>query len=336
MRKTLTTKQYRGLVLFVFGFVSAIHAQEPPGGAMPAGALPGAEYPPYLVKTYKDNAEQIVQLRKTAVDTTLPLDARYKALAILMNEYPVTATHLAADLVSDRQDKIATAAVELLVADVVMSDHKMRPGEPRTAKAKSMMEQNERSRNALRKAINDPRPEIQSRAASTLASLSDEKALAIIQDAARQGRCTAKAAVNYFALAKSDVSAPYLEKYADDPGAETQSAAVGYLAAYPKYQERAKEKYLSNENAPIEVRKAAARSLAKKGEHALPILNDQRTPPELYRETIETYVKSKNEKLTKPEIKNLRDSIEIYQRSKPESDLKDVAQKLEKLDESKR
>ena len=160
---------------------------------------------------------------------------------------------------------------------------------------------------ALRPAILDERDKIRIEAASILASLGDENALALINEAAAGGIIPAVEAANYFTLAGTPVANAYLAEYLGDRDAGAQETAVGYLATIPEYQPQIREEYFLNPSADPSVRLAALQSLGLYDPdfpaYALTVLSREDVEPVFAGMTIQGYVASIEQRgLLTPEI----------------------------------
>ena len=229
-------------------------------GASDISDLEFAIVDPSIAAFYADGADEIDQLFEVARKAQ-SADERISALAELAGIYPIAGEVLSRELVSDSETEVALFAVRTLQGAVVMMDHGPMgdmPGFPALAAA---MQSHEQSIEALRPAILDERDEIRIEAASILASLGDEEALALINEAAAGGVIRAVEAANYFTLAGTPAANAYLAEFLGGGDAGAQETAVGYLAAVPEYQSRIREGYFLNPEADPSVRLAASKSL---------------------------------------------------------------------------
>jgi len=239
---------------------------------------------------YERNAERVEDLRGlTKIGSA---ESRIKALEGLLIEYPGAALDRAAELVSDSNEEVAVAAVRVLAASIVMTDH-VHHGSM-TPEAEQVIARAEAVRAVLRTLILDGRLVVREEATRSLASMSDPAALKAIDEAASQSKITAVQAVNYLGLAHVKASAPYLEKYLDNGSGSTRKAAIAYLAPYPEYQPRIRDAILFNGEADNATRAYAAQTLSRYdkefGTYALLVTNDSETPASVAASTVSAYV----------------------------------------------
>jgi HEAT repeat protein len=222
-------------------------------------------------------------------------------------------------LVSDSQEPIAALAATILASAIVMSDH------PHSQGANSIVAvQHDLAREALRKALTDPRRSVRDPAARMLASLSDDSALTKINEAAASGLYTEVEAINYLGLSNPDVSSKYMERYLQaTPTA--QAAAIAYLGSNPAYQSAIRQRYLLSNDAPDVARTAAAKALSRFDPafvtYAPGLISAKTLPPEAYAEVVTGYVTRTSGRLDKLQIERIDNDIREYKSLRPDQTL---------------
>jgi hypothetical protein len=316
---------------FAHGLAGA--GEHPADGKM--GQLP-THPDPFLANYYQTNAAEIEKLRAVAVDVKRSADERLKALQTLRAKFPDPAVAVAAELVADKSEKIAALAVTLVTGAAAMSNHRA-PDDAHASPAMAyMMRKHELAKDALRKVVADPRATIRKPAASTLASLSDEKALEKIAAGAQAGVYNDAEAVKLYGLARTEASGKYLVKYLDpSKPAAIQAAAVRHLAESPRYRTQVRDTYLYNPKAPMEARVSAARVLAKDPATATPLLANPQAPPELYEAVLDSYLQARGAELSPAQIEYLKKAVQNYRGAQPAAPLKGVEARLLKLQKAK-
>ncbi len=273
---------------------------------------------------YSEHRTEITKLLNTA-QSAPSVQERLVAFEALSISFPDAASLEAARLVGDEVTAVAVMAAEVLASSIVMSDHSH--GEARSPYHEFTLATHERARRALLAAIQDPRPEVRSTAASILASLSDADALQRIDAATAAGLYSQVEAVNYFGIAKPSVGVQYLERYLETGSTEARASAVQYLSANPRYQARIRDRILFNSHELVPVRTAAAKALGQHDKlfntYAFSMALNPKIPPQVYLEIWRTYLSSEeNLKSLDPQRqKALRQSLKSFSKSNPKIDV---------------
>ncbi|MDE0697142.1 MAG: hypothetical protein OXH76_15065 [Boseongicola sp.] len=303
-RRTLAVRSSAAMMALAAG-ISLSYADSHIG-AIGISGLELAIIDPSIAAFYAESADEIDRLVVIA-RTGGSADERISALSEIASNYPVVAEVLSRELIGDSETEIALFAVQALQGAVVMMDHGPMEDLASFPALAAAMQSHAQSIGALRPAIMDERDEIRIKAASTLASLGDEKALTLINAAAASGTIRAVEAANYFTLAGTSAANAYLANYLRDGDAGAQETAVGYLAAVPEYQSRIRDGYFLNPDADPSVRLAASKSLGlydpEFPDYALTVLSGDDLEPAFAGTTIQGYVASIEQRgLLTPEI----------------------------------
>ena len=320
------TVRYRAGLVLVCGLAVAALGGDGRGGHPGTGGesvVPTDHPDPFLAKYYQDNKEKIeaIYARAKAADATA--EERLKAFQELRGKYPEAAKRAAANLVADKDAKVAAYAVKVAGAAAVMSDHKMPAGHamPANPHAAYMMQEHERAKQALRTVVADDRKGVGVEAAKTLSALSDAKGLDAIVQASEKGVYKPAEAAGLIGLAAPKVATPYLNRYLAEGAVTTPEAkktAVGILAKYPEQRDRIQKEYLFNPNADLPLRLAATGVIAAKPDAIVGLLADPSgLPPELYVKSVSTYARAKGGKLTDAERKQLQDAVQKIKAKHP-------------------
>jgi hypothetical protein len=285
---------------------------------------------------YHANASSIDELEGMVKDTARPVAQRTTALETLAVRFHDAAVITAIQVVRDPSVEVASAALELLAASIVMSDHRRHDMDHLTPLQQFLMQQHTETRKALRIALADTRPNVRSIAAVSLASLSDEDALKLLQAGVEKGLYTEDEAVNYFGLADPDVGASYIMPYLQR-GPTAMQAAVGYLGANRQYQALVRDKVFLNLQAPPETRAAAAKVLSQYdsafSSYALTVTLDPKTPPNVYTEVLDGYLTQSQAKgqINPAQISVLKEALKNYRAIRPGVDLQAIEKRLDAL-----
>jgi HEAT repeat protein len=293
--------------------------------------------PADLQRYYDENQEAIKPLIAIIGDKKAPAEKRLAAFDQLRVGYPRAALDPAIALVNDENVELATTAVTFLSSIVVMMNHgpglanAHHGGDDSIAKAVD----------ALRKAIQDQRQPVREIAAASLASLNDETALKSVQASFAAKKISDVEALQYITLAKPEIGAGYVAGFLDKSSLKAQSQAISYLSSSAEYRGRIK-KYLLNEAAPVEIRAAAAKGLARNdpqfGNYAAALVANSKLPSPVFdnlvsemgrdvpasdmKNVLTNAIKAQSEKGTPDalRIETLKDSITRYEAVRPELD----------------
>jgi hypothetical protein len=281
---------------------------------------------------YQENAARIDALRAAVVNPSTPAADRFSGLQQLQLQYRYAAVPTAAALISDPQLEIAELAAKILANALVMSDH---PQTGHTDAVSLGMQQHGPAREALRKAVVDPRPSVRDIAASLLTSISDKQTLELIDRGVQQGLYSPVQAVNYHGLANSDISAEHIAPYLTGPNVNAQVAAVSYLGANPQYQPMIKERFLDAATAPDAARTAAASTLSRYDQrfsaYAETTLQNRSLPPAAFEVIAKNYVAKASERSTAAKIQTVEGLLQGYLQSNPAADLSGLQRQIQIL-----
>ncbi|MEQ1826897.1 MAG: hypothetical protein ABL921_13165 [Pirellula sp.] len=289
---------------------------------------------PDFLERYQRNAAEIKQLQDDVKNAQRSEIERFADYRKLKGKYPDHALHLARELVADTSSKIAEFAVSILGSAVVMSDHKMSHSGEKTRLEAYIMQRHEFALKSLRGAQLDSRREIRNRATQTLASLSDEIGLQNIVQGAKAGRYSEIETVNHLGLAKPEISLNLIQPYLQSDSADVQAAAVHFLASSTTYRNIIRDTILLNADAPLLARLAASEHIGSDPNIALLVLNDGKTPPELFQRTMLTYLHSGDKQYSSAELNSLRSVLETYRKDKDNVNFKELETELNKLKQS--
>jgi len=284
---------------------------------------------PKLAQYYRSNSDTIDRLGARATNSAAPLNERLSALQQLQREFRYAAVPTAAKLIRDPLEPMALAAVSILADAVVMSDH---PHATHAKGGKSLVElQHNLARDALQEALADTRRPVREIAAKTLASISDEDALAKINDGAARGLYSDVEAVNYLGLSNPDTSAKYIQPYLD-ASPLAQAAAVTYLGANPTFQATIRQRYLENVAAPEVAKIAAAKTLSRFDTafvaYAPNLINAKSLPPEAYKELVNGYLARTAGRLDAMQLQGIDKALDEYIKIRPDHDLGGLKDRL--------
>lgn len=244
-----------------------------------------------------------------AADVAPSRDKADRLQALANSDYKASIDE-ALSLVSDSDTNVAVTAAGILADALVMSDHQMNSDLELMPWQRKMMEDHTKVREGLYGALNDQRQEVREIAATMLASLSDERALEIIDRQAQEGVYDDSEAVNYLGLARPQVSATYIIAYLEKGSDKAQESAVQYLGRNREFQSQVVDKVLMNDSSAIEVRRQAADLLSEYDPnfttYAVELLRKADLPVEVYRSISEGYLE--NILTPDPDIKNSMES----------------------------
>jgi hypothetical protein len=292
---------------------------------------------PILARRYREGAEEIEALRAIALDKTKDSDQRTAALRELARKYPDAVLTPAAELVTDPDTPVAVFAAQRLASAAVMSDHPATHANDEAVPPylRLMMWRHRVAREGLRLIVQDPRPEVKTIAATSLATLSDSIALDKIEAGRNSGVYSDIEAANYFGLADPEVGVPYIQELLRGGSPEAQATAVSYLGSNPAYQELVRNEYLLNSDAPVQVRSAAAAALGQYDSsftsYATTLTADPALPPEVYKQVIQGYIAQSRGELQPTEADALKTAVENYSKDWPDADLSDVLETLKSI-----
>lgn len=254
-----------------------------------------------LQSYYRENAAEIKRLQDIVENASAAEDQRKKALGELAFKFEDASLPLAAKLVSDPATGLASDAVNLLSNSIVMANHGDHTGNhpPDTTLSpwsNYVTAQHEIARDALRKALTDPRPDIRAISLRGLLSLSDEVALKSVQERAKKGELTDAEAVRLCAQAVSNPGRACVFGYLTDGSSDAKVAAVDVLGSIPSYRPLVRNKIFFNTNADPKTRSAAAEVLSRYDpsfmNYALTVTADPKTPPEVYTSALAGFARS--------------------------------------------
>jgi hypothetical protein len=281
---------------------------------------------------YRENAAKIDALRAVAIDASALAADRLAKLEQLQLQYRYAAVPTAALLVSDPQLEIAELAAKILTRAVVMSDH---PHPDHTDSVSLAMQQHGPAREALRKAVLDPRPSVRDIAVSSLASLSDKQTLELIDRGVQQNLYSPVQAVNYHGLANPDIAAEHIVAYLSGPNVGAQAAAVSYLGANPQYQPLIKQRFLDSDTAQDVVRVAAANTLGRFDpqfpNYAETTLQDKSLSPAAFETVAKNYFARIDDRSKAVKVFAIEDLVQKYVNVNPNADLSDLQRQIQGL-----
>jgi len=277
---------------------------------------------PALAAYYREHAGDVERLQSTVENKAAPMNARQQAFAELSRDYPDSAVVSAAKIITDPSTEIALKATEILANSVVMSGHGTQlvamaaPMSPIQAYHKSL---HDSSRNALRVALNDPRPEVRTAAVRALVPLSDEAAITVLQQSAKAGHIPDAEAVKYCASLTSDLGRGCLLNFLAEGSPAAKNVAVQYLGSIPTYQPLVRNKIFLSSDTDPGLRAAAADTLGRYDpsftNYALAVTLDPKTPPQVFASTVRSYVQraSAQGKLDFAQRTAITKAVENYQ-----------------------
>ncbi len=264
--------------------------------SLPGWALDDAiiNHPDREIAASYQAAETEIEGLQARVGANGDTEDRLAAFAQLAQNYPLAAEILARDYVGDKDEAVALFAIQVLQDATVMSNHHVGGMAGLLPRVRHMMEQHEKSRAALRPAVEDKRDGIRMEVATYLASLGDAEALnAIETDGA--GLYSDVERANLFTLAGGEIGEKFLARYITGEGdIAAQRTAVGYLGSIPAYQPQIRIQYYLNGKAPTELRVTAADTLAIHDssfpEYALVAVSGQEVDPAFLAAAVGGYV----------------------------------------------
>ena len=235
------------LLLLIIGFVSFAISQN---------------YLDHLSKEkrafYQDNLEKIEGLKKQVLNTDLADKERVAALLELQFKYPEVVLEIALELIDDPSLALANYGTDILSVELVKMNHSTNSSD---SYHQLTMDRVNRATEALQQALFNSKPSVRNKAASTLASGSNDQALKNIVEAQQKQLFTESEAVNYLGLSDPSVSFPYLEKYFSNP--EINKTAFTYAINTEESREKVILEYIKNPDKSPEVVDAAINVLAK-------------------------------------------------------------------------
>jgi hypothetical protein len=263
------------------------------------GAEPVSNPDPVLAAYYREHAGDIQRLQSIVENRAAPVSARQQALEDLSRDYHDSALASAAKIITDPATDIALRAIEELANSVVMSGSEGGDAHVAVAAVKSPAQAyhdslHDLARNALRVALTDPRPEVRKGALRALVPLSDEAALAAVQQSAKAGQIPETDAVKYCALATSKQGRACLINFLAEGSPAAKNVAVQYLGSIPSYQPLVRNKIFLSADTDPTLRATAAEVLGRYDpgytNYALTVTLDPKTPPELFASAVKSYV----------------------------------------------
>jgi hypothetical protein len=300
--------------------------------------------PAELQGYYEANQSLIDRIRGVAEDSSRPVEERQKAFENLRIGFPRAALDTAIKLSSSDSSPLAVDATTFLASVVVMMNHgptldshDAHDGDQSVAKAVA----------GLRKASSDRRQEVREIGAASLASLNDEPTLKMVQSSYKERKISDVEALQYITLAKPDVGAGYAADFLDKSSTKAQSEAISYLSANEQYRGKIKG-YLLNENAPVEIRAAAAKGLARNdpafGAYAPGLVANSKLPSPVFSglvsemsgklsaDVVENVLsKAIQGRPDKTKLDTLKDSIIRYEAVRPELDTGALQNSIKRL-----
>jgi hypothetical protein len=300
--------------------------------------------PPELQSYYEANQSVIKPLIATAENVGSPIEERLRAFEQLCVGYPRVALDTAIKLSRDQNLALAVGATNFLSSVVVMMNHgptldshDAHGGDNSIARAVA----------SLREATLDPRQAVREIAAASLTSLNDEPTLKSIQSSYNKKKISDVEALQYITLAKPEIGADYVANFLDKSSVKAQSEAISYLSSNEQYRAKIKN-YLFNEGAPVEIRAAAAKGLARNdpafGNYAPSLVANSKLPSavfnslvsemsgnlsaEVVKNVLSQAIQAKPDKY---KFDTLMNSITRYESVRPELDTGSLQNSLRKL-----
>jgi hypothetical protein len=311
----------------------------------PMGGVRGqTSVPPELQSYYEANQAVIKPLIATAENKGSPVEERARAFEQLSVGYPRAALDTAIKLAGDENLALAIGATTFLSSVVVMMNHgptldshDAHGGDQSVTKAVA----------SLRKAALDPRQSVREIAAASLTSLNDEPTLKSIQSSYKEKKISDVEALQYITLATPELGAEYVASFLDKSSVKAQSEAISYLSSSEQYRAKIKN-YLFNEGAPVEIRAAAAKGLARNdpafGAYAPSLVANSKLPSpvfnslvsemsgnlstEVVKNVLSQAIQAKPDKY---KFDTLMNSITRYESVRPELDTGSLQNSLRKL-----
>jgi hypothetical protein len=324
-------------IVICFSFAATMCAPMRPAEAQ-------TSVPPELQSYYDANQAEIKPLITTAENAGSPVEERARAFERLIVGYPRASLDTAIKLTGDENLGLAVGATTFLSSVVVMMNHgptldshDAHGGDQSIAKAIA----------SLRKAALDPRQPVREVAAASLTSLNDETTLKLIQSSYFEKKISDVEALQYITLSRPDLGADYVATFLDKSSVKAQSEAISYLSSNEQYRAKIKN-YLFNEAAPVEIRAAAAKGLARNdpsfGTYAPSLVANSKLPSPVFN----SLVSEMSGNLSTDVVKNvlsqaiqakpdrykfdtLMNSITRYESVRPELDTGSLQNSLRKL-----
>ena len=244
---------------------------------------------------YLENQNTVQSLLETVMATDTNYVGRLTAFETLSNLYPEAALYSATLLIDDESDRIATESTWLLADEITMTNHPF-VGRVDPNSHATVVQRNEAARSALRSALMDERYAVRDVAASSLAGLGDVLALESIRSGVDKGIYLPVEAVNYFALAQSEVGSVYIEPFLHADSNDAKLAAVTYLGPQTAYSNYVRDEIFFNVDEDPQVRAKAAEVLSRFDDnyssYVLPVILEPNSSPDVASAVLEGYYNS--------------------------------------------
>ncbi len=261
---------------------------------------------PEIGEYYRSNEKDILRLTRQVKDSSLGEERRIGAFEQLHKSYSDPAIALAASLVTDDVEAVASKASRILANAGVMMSHKMPSDVDRStlpSAIRHLMKRNHLVLKALREAVADPRKGVREPAARVLAGQSDEIGLRNIADAKNKGVYSDQEHVRLLSLGSPESCAPYLAPYMRNDDEDVRRTAIECLGTLPQYQGQIRDSYLFNDAAPMALRIAAAESLPNVD--FLPLIASADTPGPLHAAAMKNYLRTEGRELPDAQLLNV-------------------------------
>lgn len=299
--------------------------------------------PDELNAYYSKNGDTIKVLIQTAENPTKAVEERRKSFTQLYVAYPRAALDTAIKLSTDDDLTMAVDGVTFLSSIVVMMNH----GPSLDTHDHSGDQSIVKAVTALRKSSVDSRQPVREVAAASLSSLNDEPTLKELQKSVRDRKVTDVEALRYITLASPSVGADYVAGFLDEGTTKARSEAISYLSSAAQYRTQIKG-YLLNDKAPVEVRSAAAKGLARNdpafGSYAPAIVADPKLPTAVFDGLVSemgtnlsdgvvknVLSKALDSPLDRKKIDTLSKSLNRYEAIRPDIDIAPLQGSLKRL-----